>query len=127
MGSGQPDVASITGLRLQYIPEFEHANWATMSDAEKSVARAEKEDIFDQILSDLANEGEISQANLIYYDTDVIQKGDYDVRLKGPTSPNRTKVRGGQQDSADGSRSNRSQGNQRTGTVSDGQRPQGNY
>lgn len=73
MGSGQPDVASITGLRLQYIPEFEHPNWATMSDAEKASARREKEDIFHEILTDLIEDGEISQANLVYYDTNVIE------------------------------------------------------
>tara|TARA_R110002051_G_scaffold2646_1_gene14117 strand:- start:5574 stop:8843 length:3270 start_codon:yes stop_codon:yes gene_type:complete len=124
-GTGE-ETAAIVGLRVQYIPEFEVGDaWKNMSVEERNKLMYEKEDIFDQIAIDLAEEGGISQVNPVYYDTDVIQRGEYDARLGRQDSQTRRKGRQGSQTGADVPVPVANAGNQRTGNVPNGQRAQG--
>jgi hypothetical protein len=78
-------VAGINGLRFQYIPEFDMGAdaWAAMSPAEKATKIDEVEDLFDDITRDIVKtEPGISAANLMHYETNVIEKGKYDEYLK---------------------------------------------
>jgi hypothetical protein len=78
-------VAGINGLRFQYIPEFDMGAdaWAAMSPAEKATKIDEVEDLFDDITQDIVKtEPGISAANLMHYETNVIEKGKYDEYLK---------------------------------------------
>jgi hypothetical protein len=87
-GASEEAVAGINGLRFQYIPEFDMGRdaWAAMSPAEKAAKIREIEDVFDEIVHDITiKEPGISSANLMYYDTNVFERGDYD-GLLGRTS-----------------------------------------
>ena len=123
-GTGE-ETAAIVGLRVQYIPEFEFDNWAQMSTAEKTKILETRETDYQKIAADLIDEGDVSQVNAVYYDTDVIKRGEYDARLKGPNSPRRKEVRQGSQTGADAEIPAANAGNQRTGNVSDRQRAEG--
>jgi hypothetical protein len=62
------DTAGITGLRVQYIPEF---------DGGGSPQRAqEMEDIFFDIAEEYAQRGDISAANVVHYSTEVFKHPD---------------------------------------------------
>ena len=74
-------VAGINGLRFQYIPEFDMGRdaWAAMSPAEKATKIDEVEYLFATIADDIGKtEQGISAANLMHYETNVIERDQYD-------------------------------------------------
>jgi hypothetical protein len=78
-------VAGINGLRFQYIPEFDMGkdSWAAMSPAEKATKIDEIEELFDDITRDIVKtEQGISAANLMHYETNVIERGQYDEYIR---------------------------------------------
>jgi hypothetical protein len=84
-------VAGINGLRFQYIPEFDMGKdaWAAMSPAEKAAKIDEIEEKFTAIVRDIGEtEPGISGANVMHYDTNVFERGDYD-GLLGTSAPKR--------------------------------------
>ena len=96
--AGGADTAGVTGLRLQYIPEFDDA----YDPARREAIMAEKEDLFDQIVTDLlANEDGISTANVVYYDTEVFKRENYDAFLGRAGEVRGGEIRVRQQDRPD--------------------------
>lgn len=84
-GISEEAVAGINGLRFQYIPEFDMGKeaWAAMSPAERAAKIDEVSDLFDDIANDIVETEEgISAANLMHYETNVIERGDYDEYLR---------------------------------------------
>jgi hypothetical protein len=80
-GMADEAVAGINGLRFQYIPEFDMGRdaWAAMSPAEKAAKIDEVEDLFMSITEDIQKtEQGISAANLMHYETNVIERDQYD-------------------------------------------------
>jgi len=80
-GRKEEAVAGINGLRFQYIPEFDMGRdaWAAMSPAERAAKIDEIEDVFNVIINDIeASEPGISGANLMHYETNLFERGDYD-------------------------------------------------
>ena len=78
-------IAGINGLRFQYIPEFDIGReaWEAMSPEEKAAKIDEIEELYDDIARDIVKtEPGISAANLMYYDTNVIDRERYDDFLK---------------------------------------------
>lgn len=78
-------VAGINGLRFQYIPEFDMGaeTWRKMTPEEKAAKIDEIEGLFDDITRDIVKSEEgISAANLTHYETNVIERGDYDEYLR---------------------------------------------
>jgi hypothetical protein len=96
--SGGSDTAGITGLRLQYIPEFDES----YDEARRAQIMSEKQDLFNDIVADLLeNEDGISTANVVYYDTTVFRKENYDAVLGRASEGGRGEVRVRQQDRPD--------------------------
>lgn len=96
--SGGEDVAGVTGLRLQYIPEFDD----TYDPARRVEIMNEKERLYRKVLFDLLEQEDgISSANVIYYDTEVFKRDQYDEYLgrAGEVSGGGVRVR--QQDRPD--------------------------
>jgi hypothetical protein len=88
-GMADEAVAGINGLRFQYIPEFDMGRdaWAAMSPAEKAAKIDEVEDLFTNIANDIQKtEQGISAANLMHYETNVIERDQYDGLLGAPTA-----------------------------------------
>lgn len=84
-GMQEEAVAGINGLRFQYIPEFDMGReaWAAMSPAEKAAKIDEIEELFDDIARDIVKtEQGISAANLMHYETNVIERDQYDEYLR---------------------------------------------
>jgi hypothetical protein len=105
------ETAGITGLRIQYIPEFD--------DAATPQRVIEMENIFFDLAEEYSQKGDISSANVLYYETEVFKHSDparsgwinggrtYD-QAKGNVSAARETVASRQQGSSDVARSNRS-------------------
>lgn len=84
-GMAEEAVAGINGLRFQYIPEFDMGRqaWAAMSPAERAAKIDEVEGLFDDIANDISEtEPGISAANLMHYETNVIERDQYDEYLR---------------------------------------------
>ena len=80
-------VAGINGLRFQYIPEFDMGAdaWKAMSPEEKAAKIDEIEDAFDDIVVDiLSQSSDISNASVMHYETEVIERTGYDAILRTP-------------------------------------------
>jgi hypothetical protein len=75
--AGGAETAGLNGVRFQYIPEFDDA----YNPANKAAMMQEKQDLFDQIVTDIIGEGNVSDARLVWYDTKVHFRSDYDVYL----------------------------------------------
>ena len=60
------DTAGITGLRVQYIPEF--------NDTPTPEVMQEMEDLFDDLAVEYAEKGSISSANVVHYETEVFRR-----------------------------------------------------
>jgi len=74
-------IAGVTGLRFQYIPEFDMGAdaWNAMSASEKAAKIDEMEDMFDDIVVDITSQNpDVSTALVMHYETDVIERGSYD-------------------------------------------------
>ena len=75
--AGGAETAGLNGLRFQYIPEFDDA----FNAADRVKIMQEKEDLFQDIVGDIIREGNVSDARLVFYDTKVYFRGDYDEYL----------------------------------------------
>jgi len=87
-GMNEEAVAGITGLRFQYIPEFDMGAdaWNALSQAEKAAKIDEIEDIYDEVILDLNRQNaDISTAIVTHNETEVIERGSYDAILGAPT------------------------------------------
>lgn len=76
-GAGGADTAGLNGLRFQYIPEFDDGYNA----ANRAAIMAEKQRLFDKVVTDIIGEGNVSDARLVWYDTKVYFRSDYDAYL----------------------------------------------
>ena len=75
--AGGAETAGLTGIRFQYIPEFDDA----FTEANRTSIMQQKEDLFQDIVGDILKDGEVSDARLVHYDTQVIFRSDYDEYL----------------------------------------------
>jgi predicted GNAT family N-acyltransferase len=89
--SGDPETASLTGLRFQYVPEFDSS--FDPSKANEIYARQAK--LFRDVIEELGAEGNVSDARLAYYDTKVFFRDDYDDYLTR-TAPTGNSRQGGE-------------------------------
>jgi hypothetical protein len=87
---GDPETASLTGLRFQYVPEFDGS--FDPSKADEIYAR--QEDLYDQVVEELLSEGNISDARLTYLDTQVFFRDDYDEYLRSTAPKNNPEIGG---------------------------------
>ena len=102
--SGDPETAALTGLRFQYIPEFDDA----FDPARSSEIYAEQEDLFRDVVADTIADGGVSDARLTFYDTEVYFRDDYDEYLTRSASKRNPEARGELATGADDPQSNRS-------------------
>jgi hypothetical protein len=72
-----------SGITFQYIPEFDDQ----FDPANAAAIMKQRENIFDQIVEDLANSGNVSDARVTNFDTKVFFRGDYDDYLARTTGP----------------------------------------
>lgn len=75
--AGAAETAGLNGIRFQYIPEFDDSYNA----ANKTQIMAEKQRLFNKIVSDTIQDGNVSDARVVYYDTKVHFRSDYDAYL----------------------------------------------
>ena len=75
--AGGAETAGLNGLRFQYIPEFDEG----FTEAGRAAAMADKQRLFNQVVRDIMKEGNVSDARMVYYDTKVFFRGDYDEYL----------------------------------------------
>ena len=76
--AGGAETAGLNGIRFQYIPEFDDAYNA----ANRSQIMADKQRLFDKLVTDIIGEGNVSDARLVWYDTTVHFRSDYDAYLE---------------------------------------------
>ncbi len=114
--AGGADTGTLTGIRMQYIPEFD--------DVTSPERMIEMEDLFLDLVDKYGKRGSVSVANSVHYDTKVITRGEYDVYLAGTASSGKGTVGGRQPSGANATKSNRGAGagGVSAGNVSDGQR-----
>ncbi|MCH9836970.1 hypothetical protein K0U83_14990, partial [bacterium] len=102
--AGGAETAGLNGLRFQYIPEFDEG----FTEAGRAAAMADKQRLFNQVVRDIMKEGNVSDARLVYYDTKVYFRSDYDAYLAG-NAGRRDQAGGGKQPAgADVAQPNRS-------------------
>ena len=102
--AGGAETAGLNGLRFQYIPEFDEG----FTEAGRAAAMADKQRLFNQVVRDIMKEGNVSDARLVYYDTKVYFRSDYDAYLAG-NAGRRDQAGGGKQPaSADAAQPDRS-------------------
>ena len=87
--------ASMVGVRLQYIPEFEIGaqEWKALAPDQKQTLIDERENMFQNIALELSSDGSLSSANMVHYDTEVYFRGDYDEFLTGSAKESRRAAR----------------------------------
>lgn len=73
------ETAGLNGVRFQYIPEFDD----TYNAANRAQIMQEKEDLYQDIVEDIMKEQNISDARMVYYDTKVFFRSDYDEYIAG--------------------------------------------
>jgi hypothetical protein len=88
--SGDPETAGLTGLRFQYVPEFDDA--FDPQNATESYNRAE--DLFFDVVKDTVADGNVSDARVTYYDTEVYFRDDYDEQLTRFANETNSSTRG---------------------------------
>lgn len=76
--AGAPDTAGLTGIRFQYIPEFDSG----YSAAQREQIMRRMSDKFDEIANKISDNPDVSSSQKVWYDTKVTFKGDYDERLR---------------------------------------------
>ena len=89
--SGDPETAALTGLRFQYVPEFDDA----FDPARADEIFAQQADLYDDVVADTIAEGNVSDARLTYYDTEVYFRDNYDDYLRN-SAPERSPEAGGE-------------------------------
>lgn len=102
--AGAPDTAGLNGLRFQYIPEFDDA----YSAANRVKIMQEKEDLFRDVVNDIMTEGNVSDARVVYYDTKVYFRSDYDEYLARTAGTGNSEARGAKPSSANVAQPDRS-------------------
>jgi hypothetical protein len=75
--AGGADTAGLNGLRFQYIPEFDDAYNA----ANRAQIMSEKQRLFRKVVTDIITDGNVSDARMVWYDTNVFFRSDYDAYL----------------------------------------------
>jgi hypothetical protein len=100
--AGNEATAGLTGIRFQYIPEFDD----TYDAARHAEIVAEKEDLFDDIVNDILSVEGVAQADVFHYDTKVFRRAtgtdwmtggeSYDDFLRAAPEQGDRKVRQGQ-------------------------------
>ncbi len=75
--SGAPETASLTGLRFQYVPEFDEGFDLSRADE----IYKDKERLFRGVLNDTMADENVSDARVNYYDTQVFFRDGYDEYL----------------------------------------------
>ena len=118
--------ASMVGVRLQYIPEFEIGaqEWKVLTPKQKQTLIDERESMFRDIANELSADTDLSSANMVYYDTEVYFRGDYDEFLARPVSPGSSEKGPGQLHGSATTQPNSSgkDGQVSPGSVSNGKR-----
>jgi len=74
-------IAGLTGIRFQYIPEFDMGAdaWNALSDAERAAKIDQMEELYINVLLEIQAENpDISSATLMHYETTVGERGGYD-------------------------------------------------
>lgn len=118
--AGGPDTAGLTGVRFQYIPEFDDTYKAT----NRSKVMQEKVDLFQDIVMEMMERGDISSAQVLWYDTKVTFRDQYDGKL-GATAPAGARGSEVRQGSSGGQNAPGSNSNGGPGPVSPGSLPDG--
>ena len=90
--AGGADTAGLNGIRFQYIPEFDDS----FNAANRAAIMQQKEDLFQDIVSDILEQGNVSDARMLYYDTKVFFRSDYDEYLARTAGTGNPKARGKQ-------------------------------
>jgi hypothetical protein len=75
--SGDPETAALTGLRFQYVPEFDEA----FDPQNPTQSYNNAENLFFDVVEDTIADGNVSDARVTYYDTEVYFRDDYDEQL----------------------------------------------
>ena len=75
--TGDAETGALTGIRFQYIPEFDDS--FVPQKAAESYKKAE--DLFRNVVRDTIADGNVSDARLTYYDTEVYFRDGYDEHL----------------------------------------------
>jgi hypothetical protein len=114
--AGGDDTAGLTGIRFQYIPEFDDA----FTETNRTAIVQQKEDLFRDIVSDILQDSDVSDARLVYYDTQVYFRSDYDEYLARTAGTRGAEARAEQSSGSAAAQSNRSGevGSRSAGTVS---------
>ena len=96
--AGGADTAGITGIRMQYVPEYDD----TFDAARRVEKMIEMQDKYDAMVAQLLDAvGGISDASVVHYDTRLFFRDDYDDYLAGPSGAGGGQVWQGQQNSPD--------------------------
>jgi hypothetical protein len=102
--SGDSETAALTGLRFQYVPEFDDA----FDPARSEEIYAQQAELFDDIVGDTIADGNVSDARLTFYDTEVYFRDDYDDYLRNAAPESNREARRELATGADDPQSNRS-------------------
>ena len=116
--------ASMVGVRLQYIPEFEIGaqEWKVLTPKQKQTLIVEREDMLDNIAEELMGDEALSSANVVHYDTEVYFRGDYDEFLTRTAGEGAGQARTREQNGSTNTQPNSSG---KDGQVSPGSLPNG--
>jgi hypothetical protein len=87
--SGDPETASLTGLRFQYVPEFDDS----FDPSKANEIYARQQDLYSQVVEEMLSEGNVSDARLTHYDTKIFFRDDYDDYLRGTAPENNPEIR----------------------------------
>jgi hypothetical protein len=82
-----------SGITFQYIPEFDDA----FDPANAAAIMQQRRQVFNQVVADLLEDGNVSDARLSNFDTKVFFRGDYDDYLARATGPSYQAPRAKQQ------------------------------
>jgi len=102
--AGGADTAGLNGLRFQYIPEFDDS----FNAANRASIMQQKEDLFRDIVSDILEQGNVSDARMLYYDTKVFFRSDYDEYLARTAGTGNPEARGKQPNGSNAAQPNSS-------------------
>jgi len=100
--SGGADVGGMTGVRFQYIPEFDDA----YNPANRDAIMTDKQRLFDKVVEDIIGDESVSEARVVWYDTDVYMRNDYDAYLGTATGRTDRASGAGSQSGADAAQPN---------------------
>jgi GNAT superfamily N-acetyltransferase len=114
----QPDNAGITGIRFQYVPEFDES----FVPQKATEMYKDKLDSFSDIVGDIILDetklkigknsevtlgGNVSDARIVHYDTEVFFRGDYDDYIAKHTRPDDSQTGGGRSGGSNNEKANR--------------------